>query len=126
MAKQPPARPETPSPDKPAASPLTHPVTTLLIADIVLRGSAVLARRFVEHRLLKNKYGGETAEEVLASQPKAVAATAILLSRVATNSTPGALLVGGGILAKSLFDRAGAYRRERAGRAKSAQDERIP
>ncbi len=87
------------------------PATTLLVADIVMRGSSILTRRFVEHRLLKNRYGHETATDVMKRQSTPIRASAFALSRIGTGSLPGALLVGGGLIAKTLYDRAGTYRK---------------
>ncbi len=90
----------------PVAGPSPDPVTNLVLADIVLRGAGALARHGVERALVGRGYTPEKGKAVL-DQKRTLGQTLIgaALSRVATRSVPGAIVVGGGMLAKTLYDR---------------------
>ena len=85
--------------------PSENPATNFLLADIAIRAGGYLARRSVEKGLLAGRYGKDTAKKIV--QNKSLGQTLISwgLARVATKSVPGALIVGGGTLAKALLDR---------------------
>ena len=75
-----------------------------LLARIVRRGGG---------RLLDVAAGRLFAEKAVAPQAKSSISRSIVgaaLTRIATRSVPGALVVGGGLLAKSLYDRRHAKR----------------
>ena len=85
--------------------PSPNPMTNLLIADIALRGGGRLLRHVVERTLLKAKYSPDAAKGIVKGRGMAEALIGTAVARVATRSVPGAILVGGGLLAKTLYDR---------------------
>jgi len=96
-------------PPEPVAEDTITPVVSLIVADVALRAGANLLRRTVELGLLKGKVApgrvirGNTIKETLIGTA---------LATVARRSVPGAILVGGGLLAKSLSDRRRAKRQK--------------
>lgn len=98
----------------PPASP--NPMTNLIIADIALRGGGRLLRVLVERNLLKTKYPKDTAKSLVNGRGMAQALVGTAIARVATRSVPGAILVGGGLLAKALYDRGKAVEAREAGK----------
>ena len=102
---------------------LPNPVANLVLADLALRGGGALLRRAVEKGLLTPKDSkagkGGTASRIKArSIGERLLSTA--LTRVASRSIPGAIVVGGGMLAKTLYDRRKA--RAKARKAETAND----
>jgi hypothetical protein len=95
--------------------PSSNPATNLLIADIGMRAASRLFRRTMEKGLLRLNFPPEKAHEAI--EGRTLGQTLILagLARVATRSVPGALLVTGGLIAKSILDRS-LSRRESARR----------
>jgi hypothetical protein len=86
-------------------APSPNPMTNLLIADIVLRGGGRIVRQLVETNLLKTKYPPQMARDIIQGRGIARTLVGAAIARVATRSVPGALIVGGGMLAKALYDR---------------------
>lgn len=82
----------------------------LLMADIVMRIGSSALRHFVESRLLKGRYGPDTARRVMRERSVGKALTSIAVAKIATRSVPGAAIVGTGILAKTLYERGKARR----------------
>lgn len=106
--------------------PSTNPATNLIIQDIAIRAGGRLIRHTLEKGLLRGRYGGTGAKAIVENRPLLHTLITTALARYATRSVPGAVLVGGGLIAKTLFDR-GRSRREsrRAGDrslAKMAED----
>ena len=89
--------------DVPPPSP--NPMTNLLIADIALRGGGRLLRHVVEQAMLGTKYNPHTAKSLIKGRGMGQALLGTAVARVATRSVPGAILIGGGLLAKALYDR---------------------
>ncbi len=85
--------------------PSENPATNFVIADVAIRAGSYLARRGVEKGLLAGRYGKDTAHAIVANKSLKHTLFSTLLARVATGSVPGAVLVGGGALAKTLLDR---------------------
>jgi hypothetical protein len=85
--------------------PSTNPATNLLVADLAMRASSRLFRRTMEKGLLRLKFPPEKAHEIVEGRSMAQTLIAAGIARVATRSIPGALLVTGGIVAKSILDR---------------------
>jgi hypothetical protein len=85
--------------------PSPNPHTNLIIADIALRGGTFLARRAVEKLLLGRKYTPAKAAAILKGRGMGETMLHTTLARVAMQSVPGAILVGGGLIAKTLYDR---------------------
>lgn len=93
-----------------------NPATNLLLAEIAMRAGSTVLRRVVERGLLKGRYGKETARDIIGNRSlkRTLATTAV--SRFATRSVPGALIVGTGLAAKLLFERSQSRRKaKRAG-----------
>jgi hypothetical protein len=90
---------------KDAEGPSPNPMTNLIITDIALRGGGRLLRNVVEKNLLGVKYPPEKAKALVTGRGMAQTLIGTAIARVATKSVPGALLVGGGLLAKTLYDR---------------------
>ena len=93
--------------------PSTDPATNLLLADVALRGVALIARIAIEHALLSNRYDRGTAKAIVAKRSLGKRLLSAGLSRMAARSLPGAVLVGGGMTGKVLLDRARARRQAR-------------
>jgi len=89
--------------DVPAPSP--NPMTNVLIADIALRGGGRLLRHAVERGVLGVKYSPEKARNIVKGRSMAQTLIGTAVARLATRSVPGAIIVGGGLLAKALYDR---------------------
>lgn len=87
----------------PAPSP--NPMTNLIIADLALRAGSALLRRGVEKGLLAQKLGAAKAGKAIKGRSMVQTLVGTALVRVATRSVPGAIVVGGGLLAKTLYDR---------------------
>ena len=91
--------------------PTDNPATNLILADIAIRAGTYLARRGVEKGLLAGRYGKESAHDIVKNRSLKQSLTSFVLASVATRSLPGAVLVGGGALAKTLLDRRKSRRR---------------
>lgn len=87
----------------PAPSP--NPMTNLIMADVVLRGGGRLLRHAVERGLLGARYSPGKARRIVKGRTMTQTLVGTAIARIATSSIPGALLVGGGLLAKALIDR---------------------
>ncbi|MDD3797852.1 MAG: hypothetical protein PHE36_01595 [Novosphingobium sp.] len=94
-----------PAPDVPGA-PTPDAAINLLIADIAMRGGTYLTRLAVEKALLRSRYDPRAAKKALAGQTLGKRLLSLGASRLAARSVPGALVVGGGLLAKAMLDRA--------------------
>jgi hypothetical protein len=85
--------------------PSTNPATNILIADLSMRAASRLFRRTMEKGLLRLKFPPEKAHEIIEGRSLGQSLIIAGLARVATRSVPGALLVTGGLIAKSILDR---------------------
>jgi hypothetical protein len=94
-----------PDKGKSVAGPSTNPATNLLIADIAMRGVAILMRRSAERGLLRGRFGPGNADDIVKGRSISAALVTGAAARVATRSVPGFLLVSGGLLAKAVIDR---------------------
>ena len=110
--------------------PSPNAATNLMIAEIAVASAGRIARRSMEKGLLKAKFEREQAVAIVEGRGMAHTMITAAIARVATRSLPGALLVGGGLFAKILFDRTvsrGKSRRrgdrEIAHRVEGAEDE---
>lgn len=107
---------------KPDASELSGPSpnvhTNLAIADIALRGGTFLARRAVEQVLLGKRYSPSKAKAILKGRGMGETVFHTTLARIAMQSVPGAIIVGGGLIAKTLYDRRKARTARIEGEAK--------
>src|SRR4029079_14927981 len=85
--------------------PSSNPATNLLIFDIAMRGATMVAGGAVEKVLLSARYSGRKAGDIVEGRTFVQSMAANAAARTATKSIPGFLLVGGGVLAKTIFDR---------------------
>ena len=85
--------------------PSTNPATNILIADIVLRGAGRIMRNGLQKGMLQAGYSRETARDMINNRTLASSLLLYGASKIATRSIPGALIVGGGLVAKTLYDR---------------------
>ena len=88
-----------------AAQPTPNPMTNMILADLVLRGGGALMRRAVEKNLLGRTLGKGKAQKIIKGRTMGQTLLGTAVARIATRSVPGAILVGGGLLAKALYDR---------------------
>jgi hypothetical protein len=93
--------------------PSPNPATNVLIAEILVRSVGRLTRRTMEKGLLKARFEREQAAAIVEGRGLAHTLVSATVARVATRSVPGALLVGGGLLAKTLYDRSISRRKAR-------------
>lgn len=82
-----------------------NPLLSLLLADVVVRNGSRLLRQKASQRILTDT---KADPEVPMGLPKRLATIAAM--RVATRSWPGAAIVGGGMLAHTLYKRGKARR----------------
>lgn len=87
------------------AGPSPNPMTNLVLADIALRGGGALLRRAVEASLLGKAVGAGKAKKIIKGRTMGQTLVGTALARIATRSVPGAIVIGGGMLAKTLYDR---------------------
>ncbi|WP_353228373.1 hypothetical protein [Novosphingobium sp.] len=100
--KKPGKTPNTAAPDDNPA-PVIPPILGMVMADAVLRAGQNLLQRGVEHGLL----GGRPVKQARSFRGSTVAEMVVgtILTQVARRSVPGAILVTGGLIAKTLRDR---------------------
>lgn len=84
--------------------PSSNPETNLILADIGLRAVSRLARRTLERKLLSG-YGRKQAKAIVKNRNIGKSLANSIIARLATRSLPGAMLIGAGLLAKTLLDR---------------------
>ena len=88
-----------------ADGPSPNPMTNLLIADLALRGGGQLLRQAIERTVLGAKFSPGKARIIVSGRSMFQTLLGTAVARIATRSVPGAILIGGGLLAKTLFDR---------------------
>jgi hypothetical protein len=93
--------------------PSPNAATNLMIAEIAVASAGRVARRSMEKGLLKAKFEREQAVAIVEGRGMAHTMITAAIARVATRSLPGALLVGGGLFAKVVFDRSLSRRKSR-------------
>lgn len=112
--------PETltgPADDIDADTSAVPPKTSLLASDVMLRGATYFARQAAEKAFLGSRYSQTIAKEAMNNRSLVNTIAAYGITRLATRSVPGAILVGGGLVAKALFDQS---EKRRARKAKEA------
>ena len=85
--------------------PSTNPATNLIIQDIAMRAGGRLMRHTFEKGMLRGRYGGSGAKAIVENRSLAQTLVSGLLARYATRSLPGAVIIGGGLVVKTLYDR---------------------
>lgn len=115
---------------KKAPGPSPNPATNLLIAEIAVSSAGRIARRSMEKGLLQARFEPEQAVAIVEGRGMVHTMLTAAVARVATRSVPGALLVGGGLFAKVLYDRSRSRREARksgkkaiAGRIDKAEED---
>lgn len=103
--------------------PSPNPMTNLIIADVALRGGGRLLRHVVERNLLGVKYPADKARDIVKGRSMTQTLLGTAVARIATRSVPGALLVGGGLIAKTLYDRSKKRSQAEAEGAKDVDDQ---
>ena len=103
-----------------------NPMTNLLIADLALRGGGQLLRHAIERTVLGAKFSPDKAKKIVKGRSMVQTLLGTAAARIATRSVPGAIVVGGGLLAKALYDRREGKRAARSSgtRAIEAQAKR--
>ena len=85
--------------------PSPNPHTNLMLADVALRTGTYLFRRSVQKGILGTRYDARKARQIVKGRSLGESLLGFLVARTAVTSVPGAILVGGGLLAKTLYDR---------------------
>ncbi|MFM5918107.1 MAG: hypothetical protein ACKOOL_11330 [Novosphingobium sp.] len=96
-----------------------NPATNLLIADLALRGGGQLLRHAIERTVLGAKYTPDKAKKIVKGRSMVQTLLGTAAARLATRSVPGAIVVGGGLLAKTLYDRRQGKKTARASGTKA-------
>lgn len=95
-----------------------NPVTNALLANFMVQAGGKLLRRATERGVLgTGKAAGKVPDDAgPTAKGRAMAQTLVTtaIARVATRSVPGAIVIGGGLLAKALYDRKKARRAAQA------------
>ena len=99
--------------DHTVMGPSPNPQTNLIIHDVLLRAGGRLLRTTLEKGLLANRYGKQSARKMVDNRSIPMALASYAVSRFATRSIPGALVVGTGLAAKTLYDRSQSRRKAR-------------
>ena len=95
--------------------PSPNPATNLMITDIAMRGATLLFRRAVQKGVLGMRFDPERARQIVQGRTMGQTLLSAAASRLATRSVPGFVLVSGGLLAKTIFDRSQGHRARRKG-----------
>lgn len=101
--------------------PSPNPMTNLILTDLLLRGGGQFLRHAVEGALLQTKYDKKKAKRIIQGRSMTRTLVSTAIARVATRSVPGAILVGGGMLAKMLYDRSQGKKARREGEKQVAE-----
>ena len=91
--------------DREGTGPTSNPATNLLIADAAMRAGSHLLRNLIERNLLKGRFGKQTARQIVKKKSLGQTIASVAVAKIATRSVPGAIIIGGGAVAKVLFDR---------------------
>lgn len=100
-------------------APASSPLTTLILTDIAMSaGSALLARsvagRGIAGRVLARALPTRSPGGLIRGPSLAGSLVGTAIARIATRSVPGAIVVGGGLVAKALYERRKAKRAAKA------------
>jgi hypothetical protein len=85
--------------------PSPNPMTNLVLTDLLLRGGGQILRHAVEGALLTTKFDKRKAKKIITGRSMTQTLVSTAIARIATRSVPGMILVGGGAVAKLLYDR---------------------
>ena len=106
-------REKTPGKSETIPGPTENPATNLMMADVAIRAGSYIVREAVERGVLSGRYGKHTAKKIVKNKTLGQTLISFGLAKLATRNMPGALIVGGGALAKTLFDRRRSKRSQR-------------
>lgn len=109
------ARRRTPGRRRKVPGPSENPATNIIMADVAMRAGSYVLRSAVEKGFLRGRYGKDTASQIVSNKSLKKSLASFALAKLATRSLPGAVIVGGGMVAKTLFDRGRSRRAQRAG-----------
>tara|TARA_B100000678_G_scaffold274279_1_gene265270 strand:- start:246 stop:650 length:405 start_codon:yes stop_codon:yes gene_type:complete len=107
---------------EPVPGPSSNPATNLIMANAIVRTGAILLRRTVDKRMLRNRYGKDTADAAVANQGLVSTVASFLMAKMATRSSTGAIVVTSGMLAKTLYDRRQSRKAQAKGDAEILED----
>lgn len=107
------ARAKTPGSTEGMPGPTENPATNLMMADVAIRAGSYLARRAIERGILRGRYGDNTAKQIIRNKSLGQSLLSFGLAKLAIRNVPGAVIVGGGAIAKTLYDRRQSKRRQR-------------
>ena len=93
--------------------PTENPATNLMFADVAIRAGSYVVRRAIEKGMLRGRYGKQAAKNIVQNKTLGQTLVSFGLARLATRNLPGAVVVGGGALAKTLYDRSKSKHQER-------------
>ena len=102
----------TPQKEPEISAPAEKTATNLLIADIALRAGMRVGRLAIEKALLRRNFTAKQTKRLMGGRSISKGILPGLAARVASRSIPGAVLVGGGLLAKALYDRRKSARKQ--------------
>lgn len=92
------------------------------IAGWALRKGLNVARGAVDRRVSFAGLTSTDIQQALTGRSLVGGTAAVIVARLATRSVPGALVVGGGLVAKALFDRRRSRRAQQKSAAETADD----
>ena len=101
-----------------------NPSTNRFVTDVALRGAARMARGMAEKAITPSRTDPKTGKQIIDERSIFQTLVTVAIARVATRSVPGAVIVGGGIIAKALYDR-GKQRREAREEEQQAEPEGV-
>lgn len=99
----------------------TEAALTLIAANLAMKAGTSLLRGSIERTILRGRFGESAAERILKEKSVKGSGVASRAAKYATRSKPGAVVVGAGLVAKLLFDKAGARRKRLASRKPGKQ-----
>jgi len=91
--------------DPVVSGPSPNKATDLLLADLILRGLPIVLKKSVERGLLGGKRASGKTMRAVKGKTLGESLLHKAVLRIATRSVPGAIVVGGSLLAKTLHDR---------------------
>ncbi|MFM5932159.1 MAG: hypothetical protein ACKOPQ_14745 [Novosphingobium sp.] len=98
-----------------------NPMTNLMITDLLLRGGGRLLKNVVEKSVLGASFTPAKAKKIVKGRSMAQTLVGTALARIATRSVPGAIVVGGGMLAKALYERKKGTKAAREGAVEASE-----
>ena len=113
----------TPASRKEVPGPSEDPATNIMLADVTIRAGSYILRRSVEKGFLRGRYGRDTARAMIQNKSLGKSLMSFALAKVATRNLPGAIIIGGGAIVKTLYDRRKGKRKARRDGDKALLDQ---